>query len=167
MKTCKIAALLFLSLILGACGSTEDEGRSIEPEINLIAPLDTLDPNQPIPVQIHFRDNLGLVFCQISIGTENGNYLNYHSSQRSLSGLFDEVDFEVEVPQDPRVMGDNSIYIKCRDEDGNESDLFHKFYLSKFDQEDPKINSLTGSGALTTDPNTTLRSILMWATIRP
>lgn len=147
---------MLLALILQACGGSEGTGDDQEaelPQIQIVNPLDTVELADSIAVRIVYSDNTGLIFTEVTLGTQSGGNTVYHSSQRGLAGLSDELEFKALVPSVIDIRGTNYILVKCRDEDGNEQIKEKTFLVRALDVTPPQIIDTNITGVLTTDPN--------------
>lgn len=126
MKIKLFGTLVFLFL-LGACGSTSDESRSILPEISIVSPSDTLSQQMPIPVEVLVSDNNGLLYTEIRL-QKPGDTL-YYENTFSLSGQSKKIAFEIDTPLGQRMLGEHLIEILCVDEDGNRALRDTSFFL--------------------------------------
>tara|TARA_R110002050_G_scaffold107485_1_gene217919 strand:- start:1078 stop:1833 length:756 start_codon:yes stop_codon:yes gene_type:complete len=149
--------LLTLSLGLYSCGGSGDEERSTAPTITILSPADSLSlGNNKVPVEILFSDNSGLVSTEITIGNTDLGNLVYHYSQRGLSGLNDNLQFEAEIPPTINAVGENYIIVQCFDEDGNETFIEGTFYILSPDNTAPIIKTIAHQGILTRDPQSSM-----------
>lgn len=154
MKT-KISLFLGLGLILSACGGSDaGDGQAQKPVITIVNPSDTINLADSVAVKVLYSDDTGLIFTELSLGTESGGNTGYHSSQRGLSGLNDELEFKALVPAVIDITGSNYILVKCRDEDGNESIAEKSFMVVNPDNVAPVFKNVYSNGFLTRNPNT-------------
>ncbi|MGB0979608.1 MAG: hypothetical protein ACPGVV_09440 [Croceimicrobium sp.] len=144
--------------MLSACGddSSDDatDPTSIKPEITIVEPLDTISLGDSVAVKILYSDNSGLSFTEVTLGTESGGNTVYHSSQRGLSGLNDELEFRALVPAVINITGSNYILVKCEDEDGNQSIAEKPFVVINPDNVPPQFQNVYHNGFLSRSPNT-------------
>lgn len=150
-----LAALLLL--VLAACSGEDSEsgdGSPEKPQITIVNPIDTINLSDSISVKVLYSDNTGLLFTEISLGTESGGNTVYHSSQRGLSGLDDELYFKALVPPIIDITGRNYILVKCEDEDGNQTISEKRFELINPDNNPPQFKNVYSNGVLSRNPNT-------------
>lgn len=154
----RILALSLSLFILSACGDDSDDSAtdptSLKPEITIVEPLDTISLGDSVAVKVLYSDNSGLSFTEITLGTESGGNTVYHSSQRGLSGLNDELEFRALVPAVINITGSNYILVKCTDEDGNQSIAEKPFVVINPDNVPPQFQNVYHNGFLTRSPNT-------------
>lgn len=155
----KYNALLKLSLFLGfglmvSCGGAEDNAEESLPKITIVSPSDTIGLSDSIAVRILYNDNTGLIFTDISLGTQSGGNLVYHNSQRGLAGTSDEIEFKAIVPSVVGILGENYILVKAKDEDGNEAVKEQSFFVEVVDNTPPVVVNSGVLGFLSQDPNT-------------
>tara|TARA_R110001592_G_scaffold219477_1_gene473790 strand:- start:191471 stop:192226 length:756 start_codon:yes stop_codon:yes gene_type:complete len=149
--------LLALSLSLYSCGGSGDDERTSAPSITILSPADSLNlSNNKVPVEILFSDNSGLVSTEITIGNTDLGNIVYHYSQRGLSGLNDNLQFEAAIPPTINAAGENYIIVQCFDEDGNETFVEQTFYFLNQDNSAPIINTIAHQGILTRDPQASM-----------
>lgn len=113
--------LLTFIMVVPSCKDDGEDATNENPVVNLISPRGEVDIEQDIKVEINFVDNNGLRDVEVRLGNQNltaGGGI-YSLSQRGLSGISDKLEFTFEPPLGLDIIGDNYIYIKCTDVDGN------------------------------------------------
>lgn len=157
MKMNNLFKLSLLAVGLGfliSCGAAEESPEVFLPKITIVSPVDTLGLSDSVSVRVLYSDDTGLIFTEISLGTQSGGNLVYHSSQRGLAGTSDEIAFKALVPSVVNILGENYILVKAKDEDGNEAIVEEAFFVEIRDNTPPLVLNSGVLGVLTQDPST-------------